>query len=81
MVMAHPLGSDTSSQVQGYVAVKKVGVPDFTPTVKKVGVPDFPPRLHNLLIKFKKRCDSDGYIILRLAWVVSFVLQWLSGIC
>ncbi|MFQ2765857.1 hypothetical protein ACK3ZB_03785 [Aeromonas caviae] len=27
--MAHPLGSDTSSQVQGYVAVKKVGVPDF----------------------------------------------------
>jgi len=34
MVMAHPLGSDTSSQVQGYVAVKKVGV-------KKVGVPDF----------------------------------------
>jgi len=31
MVMAHPLGSDTSSQVQGYAAVKKVGVPDFTP--------------------------------------------------
>lgn len=29
MVMAHPLGSDTSSQVQGYAAVKKVGVPDF----------------------------------------------------
>ncbi|MFQ2649625.1 REP-associated tyrosine transposase [Aeromonas caviae] len=29
--MAHPLGSDTSSQVQGYVAVKKVGVPDFVP--------------------------------------------------
>jgi len=29
MVMAHPLGSDLSSQVQGYVAVKKVGVPDF----------------------------------------------------
>ncbi|MCX4048044.1 hypothetical protein OR621_04310 [Aeromonas caviae] len=28
--MAHPLGSDTSSQVQGYAAVKKVGVPDFT---------------------------------------------------
>ncbi|MDT8953402.1 hypothetical protein, partial [Aeromonas caviae] len=60
-----PLGSDTSSQVQGYAAVKKVGVPDFP----------------NLLIKFKKRCDSDGYIILRLAWVVSFVLQWLSGTC
>ncbi|RDD50188.1 hypothetical protein ASJ36_10005 [Aeromonas sp. ARM81] len=94
MVMAHPLGSDTSSQVQGYAAVKKVGVPDFRPlgcdtssqvqdyaAVKKVGVPDFTPRLHNLLIKFKKRCDSDGYIILRLAWVVSFVLQWLSGTC
>jgi hypothetical protein len=31
MVMAHPLGSDTSSQVQGYAAVKKVGVPDFVP--------------------------------------------------
>lgn len=29
MVMAHPLGSDTSSQVQGYIAVKKVGVLDF----------------------------------------------------
>ncbi|WP_323903663.1 hypothetical protein, partial [Aeromonas caviae] len=71
MVMAHPLGSDTSSQVQGNVAVKKVGVPDFPDT----------PRFHNLMIKFKKRCDSDGYIILRLAWVVSFVLQWLSGTC
>ena len=39
MVMAHPLGSDTSSQVQGYAAVKKVGVPDFCAT----NTPETPP--------------------------------------
>ncbi|MGL6308263.1 transposase, partial [Aeromonas caviae] len=36
--MAHPLGSDTSSQVQGYAPVKKVGVPDFLGMKAHIGV-------------------------------------------